>query len=110
MASQKLALIFLFKFVTAFGATQSNGVAAAAKPKVATVPVPGIEQFIYNRILLACFTIPSLPDFDPKDAMGVIVCATLSVDLVMIAELYSGFERSCQSLTRNRQGSWRQGC
>lgn len=78
MASQKLALIFLFKFVTTFGATQSNGATAPAKANRATIPVPGIEQFIYNRILLACFTIPTLPAFDPKDAMAVIVCVTLS--------------------------------
>ena len=82
MASQKLALIFLFKFVTTFGATQSNGATVPAKTNGATISVPGIEQFIYNRILLACFTIPSLPDFDPKDAMAVIVCITLSVTML----------------------------
>ena len=88
MASQKLALIFLFKFVTTFGATQSNGAPASAKTNGATVPVPGIEQFIYNRILLACFTIPSLPDFDPKDAMAVIVCVPLSMAFAMVLILF----------------------
>jgi len=73
MASQKLALIFLFKFVTTFGATQSNRATAPSKTDGATIPVPGIEQFIYDRILLACFTILSLPGFDPRDAMAVIV-------------------------------------
>ena len=107
MASQKLALIFLFKFVTTFGATQSNGTTAPAKTNGATISVPGIEQFIYNRILLACFTIPSLPDFDPKDAMAVIVCVTLLAVLVVIADLSAGFERSWKSVTGNRQGAWR---
>jgi len=107
MASQKLALIFLFKFVTTFGATQSNGAAAPAKANRPTIPVPGIEQFIYSRILLACFTIPSLPAFDPKDAMAVIVCVTLFVRFAVIPDLSSGFERSWQSFTRNRQGARR---
>jgi len=106
MASQKLALIFLFKFVTTFGAIQSNGATTPAKTNGATIPVPGIEQFIYNRILLACFTIPSLPNFDPMDAMAVIVCVTLSVYFV-IADFSSGVERGWQPVTRNRQGAWR---
>jgi exportin-T len=84
MASQKLALIFLFKFVTTFGTAPSNGAAVPAKTNGTTIPVPGIERFIYNRILLACFTIPSLPDFDPKDAMAVIVCTTLSWILLLL--------------------------
>jgi hypothetical protein len=92
MASQKLALIFLFKFVTTFGTTQSNGATVPAKTNGATVPVPGLEQFIYDRILLACFTIPSLPNFDPKDAMAVIVRFALHVELVVIADLNSGFK------------------
>ncbi|KAG8854340.1 pre-tRNA nuclear export protein [Serendipita sp. 405] len=72
LLNQKLALSFLAKFLTSFGhatAPETTGTSAATNGVV--VVVPGIEQFIYQRILVIIFGIPLHPDFNLKDGQSI---------------------------------------
>jgi hypothetical protein len=66
-----LALAFITRFVSTFGqiAPTANGTNVANPPII----VPGIEQFIYQRVLVVAFSIPFLPDFNIKDAQAIAV-------------------------------------
>jgi exportin-T len=70
--NEKLALIFVTKFISLFGhATQpANGAGTAAN---GVIIVPGIDQFIYQRVLVVAFQIPFLPDFNLKDGQSIAV-------------------------------------
>ncbi|KAG8814048.1 pre-tRNA nuclear export protein [Serendipita sp. 399] len=71
LLNQKLALSFLVKFLTSFGhpTAPPTGVAGAATNGV--IVVPGIEQFIYQRILVVIFGIPLRPEFNLKDGQSI---------------------------------------
>ncbi|KIM27530.1 hypothetical protein M408DRAFT_329975 [Serendipita vermifera MAFF 305830] len=70
--NQKLALAFVSRFISVFGhpAPTTNGNGSAPASNSAFI-VPGIEQFIYQRILLVAFSIPFHPDFNLKDAQSL---------------------------------------
>lgn len=72
--SQKLALAFISKFLVLFGHAPptTNGDGSAPATNSAFI-VPGIEQFIYQRILVVAFSVPFLPDFNLKDAQSLAV-------------------------------------
>ncbi|KAJ7035025.1 armadillo-type protein [Mycena alexandri] len=64
---QKAALLFLSRSVTTWGqpaSTAPNGNGLNAEDK----SLPGFEQYIYERILPTVFRVPSLPEFNLKDA------------------------------------------
>ena len=85
--NQKLALAFLSKFLSLFGhaAPTANGDGSGPATNGAIV-VPGIEQFIYQRILVVAFSIPFLPDFNLKDAQALAV-SVLIADLLPVLTL-----------------------
>ncbi|PVG04220.1 ARM repeat-containing protein [Serendipita vermifera] len=66
--NQKLAIAFTTKFVLAFGQIAPTANGAYVNPPIV---VPGIEQFIYQRVLVVAFSIPFLPDFNVKDAGAI---------------------------------------
>lgn len=70
--NQKLALIFLTKFISLFGyaalPVETNGTSASG-----IILVPGIEQFIYQRVLVVAFSIPFRPEFNVKDGQSIAV-------------------------------------
>jgi exportin-T len=70
--NEKLALIFITKFISLFGhASQPvNGTGTATN---GVIIVPGIDQFIYHRVLVVAFQIPFLPDFNLKDGQSIAV-------------------------------------
>lgn len=68
--NQKLALSFISKFLSTFGhASPTTGGAATN----GAIIVPGIEQFIYQRIIVVAFSIPFAPEFNVKDAQSLAV-------------------------------------
>jgi hypothetical protein len=68
--NQKLALSFISKFLSAFG----HPVPTIDEPNTnGPIIVPGIEQFIYQRILVIAFSIPFVPGFNVKDAQSLAV-------------------------------------
>ncbi|KAJ7903544.1 armadillo-type protein [Mycena olivaceomarginata] len=60
---QKAALTFLNRCITIWGqpASSANGTAEQKG-------LPGFEQYIYERVVATVFRIPSLPEFNLKDA------------------------------------------
>lgn len=70
--NQKLALMFVTKFISLFGhatpPTNGTGVDGGI------IIVPGIEQFIYQRVLVVAFSVPFLPEFNLKDGQAIAVC------------------------------------
>ncbi|CAG7849531.1 Exportin-T AltName: Full=Exportin(tRNA); AltName: Full=Karyopherin-beta; AltName: Full=tRNA exportin [Serendipita indica DSM 11827] len=65
--NQKLALTFINRFISSFG--QSAPLADSAAPN-SNIVVPGIEQYIYQRIFVTAFNIPTAPDFNMKDGQS----------------------------------------
>jgi exportin-T len=68
--NQKLALTFLTKFVSLFGYATPPADPAAAN---GVIIVPGVEQFLYQRMLVVAFGIPFSPDFNVKDGQASAV-------------------------------------
>ncbi|KAJ7274411.1 armadillo-type protein [Mycena haematopus] len=63
-ACQKAALTFLNRCITIWGQPTSSAANSTAENKA----LPGFEQYIYERIVTTVFRVPSLPDFNLKDA------------------------------------------
>lgn len=60
--SQKVAVIFLSRCVTAWGRESNENES-----------LPGFDRFIYERLVPTAFRVPSLPGFNPKDGQMMVV-------------------------------------
>ena len=82
--NQKLALSFISKFLSTFGHAPptTNGGGSTAVINSAII-VPGIEQFIYQRILVVAFSIPFAPEFNIKDAQSLAVSSAESITPIL---------------------------
>ena len=58
--SQKVAVIFLSRCVTAWGRETNQA-------------LPGFDRFIYERLVPTAFRVPSLPGFNAKDGQMMVV-------------------------------------
>ena len=58
--SQKVAVIFLSRCVTAWGRESNEA-------------LPGFDRFVYERLVPTAFRVPSLPGFNTKDGQMVVV-------------------------------------
>jgi exportin-T len=61
---QKAALTFLNRSITIWGQPTSAVSNGTAEQK----GLPGFEQYIYERVVTTVFRVPSLPEFNLKDA------------------------------------------
>ncbi|KAJ6513272.1 armadillo-type protein [Mycena sanguinolenta] len=61
---EKAALTFLNRCITIWGQPTSSAANGTAEHK----GLPGFEQYIYERIVTTVFRVPSLPEFNLKDA------------------------------------------
>ncbi|KIY72334.1 ARM repeat-containing protein [Cylindrobasidium torrendii FP15055 ss-10] len=66
--SEKLAFIFLNRCVTAWMSAESDS----------SKPLPGFEQFIYERIVPAAFRVPAAPGLNVKDGQVTVVLHELA--------------------------------
>lgn len=62
-STQKVAFQFLGRAVTIWGSADKDNHDS----------VPGFERFIYDRLVPLAFTLPSNPDFNPKDGQSISV-------------------------------------
>ena len=60
--SQKVAVIFLSRCVTAWGRESNEDEC-----------LPGFDRFIYERLVPTAFRVPSMPGFNPKDGQMMVV-------------------------------------
>lgn len=69
--SEKVALTFLNRCVSVWG--QPVSVSSEKNGHEADGGLPGFERFIYERLIPIAFRVPSLPNFNLKDAQMTVV-------------------------------------
>ena len=84
--SQKVAVIFLSRCVTAWGRESNENES-----------LPGFDRFIYERLVPTAFRVPSLPGFNPKDGQMMVV-SLFQIYISQQNNLYfhKGSTRNCQ--------------
>jgi hypothetical protein len=88
--SQKVAVIFLSRCVTAWGGESNEDES-----------LPGFDRFIYERLIPTAFRVPSLPGFNPKDGQMMVVSPFFFKVIYIIVQLNNlclrkGSTRNCQ--------------
>jgi exportin-T len=81
--NQKLALSFISKFLSMFGHASPTTIDGSTAPTNGAIIVPGIEHFIYQRILVVAFSIPFVPEFNIKDAQSLAVSPAESITPIL---------------------------
>ena len=75
--SEKSALQFLGRCVSAWGNPQEPSPAINGPRHNTGSSLPGFERFIYERLIPATFRVLSLPDFSVKDGQLMTVIRTV---------------------------------
>ena len=91
--SQKVAVIFLSRCVTAWGRESNEA-------------LPGFDRFIYERLVPTAFRVPSLPGFNPKDGQMMVVSLFQNfIFCLTLNNLYysKGSTRNCQLAANHLQ-------